>query len=43
MGGKKIHNMFWRESQNETDHYRDIDIDGVKILTWTLEKYDGAV
>jgi hypothetical protein len=38
MGGRKIHTVFWWESQNETDHYGDLDIGGMNILTWILEK-----
>jgi hypothetical protein len=27
---------FWWESQEEIDHYKDLDVGGKKILKWNL-------
>jgi hypothetical protein len=33
----------WWESQNERDHYVDLNVGGKIILRWILERYDGVV
>jgi hypothetical protein len=38
-----MHTRFWWESQNEREHYEDLDVGGRIILKWILEKQDRAV
>jgi hypothetical protein len=38
-----MHIGFWWESQNERDHYKDLDVSGRLILRWILEIYNGVV
>jgi hypothetical protein len=37
-GERRMHRGFWWESQKESDHYEDLDVDGRIILEWTLER-----
>jgi hypothetical protein len=32
------HVGFWWESQKEIGHYKDLDVDGIVILIWILER-----
>jgi hypothetical protein len=34
---------YWRESQNERDHWEDQDVGGWTILKWILDRSDAMV
>jgi hypothetical protein len=36
-GRRGMHIGYWWESQKETDHWEDRDVDGWTILRWTLK------
>jgi hypothetical protein len=42
MRRRGMHLGFWRKSQRETDHYKDLDVVGRIILKRTLKKWDGV-
>jgi hypothetical protein len=39
----KMHTGFWWRNLKNRDHLEDLGIDGMKILTQILVKYDGIV
>jgi hypothetical protein len=36
-----MHIEYWRESQQEGDHWEDQDVDGWTMLKWILERWMG--
>jgi hypothetical protein len=37
----KVHRMVWWENLREGDHLEDSGVDGITILKWMFEKWDG--
>jgi len=40
-GGRGLHTGFWGGNLRQRDHLEDPDIDGGRILSWILKKWDG--
>jgi hypothetical protein len=38
-----IHVGYWWESQQERDHYEDLDVGGRRILKWIVKRWVGMV